>query len=519
MEQVKDNLKNNRVENTARNIVVQTLFKGISIICPFILRTLMLRYLGAGILGLHNVFQTILNVLSTTEMGFGQVMVFFLFKPLANGNSQRVNAILSAMARVYHIIGIIIGIAGFIVSWVLPWVIEDAPVDSFLLRCYFLIYLFSVVLQYFLFEENGALLIAVQRIDIQSSIAIVSQIVAFIIQLIAITVLNNYVLYLVALILQVIFNGICRKIVARTKYSDYYPEGNISKDDWSEIKSLVGSMVGHQLDTKLFNTIDNLFIGFFIGLNAVVIYGNYYFVITAVSMFMEVIFTSILSAIGNAVVLESKEGNFIRFRCIFFLNALLTGWMTTCLLCTYQTFMSIWMENYMLADFYVILFCLFFYISQIRKTVVLFKNATGLWREDKIKPYISMAIDLFLDIFLIQFFGLIGAIVSSIVCVLFIEIPWETNVLFKKYFREGQKIYFCEMIKYLILNIVLMMFSRTVVGFISFRSSIASLLVIVLLCSIIVFGAYYLLYRQDEVFKIWRQTVFDFLRSKRGIKQ
>ena len=70
----------------------------------------------------------------------------------------------------------------------------------------------------------------------------------------------------------------------------------------------------------------------------------------------------------------------------------------------------------------------------MRQAVLTFKNANGMWYNDRFKPYMSMICDIFLDIVLVRHIGAMGAIISSIICLSLIEIPWETNVLFNNYF-------------------------------------------------------------------------------------
>lgn len=74
-----------------------------------------------------------------------------------------------------------------------------------------------------------------------------------------------------------------------------------------------------------------------------------------------------------------------------------------------------------------------------------------MWREDFLKPYISVAVNLSLNIILVKLIGLPGVIISSVVALLFIEIPWETHVFFKLYFGKKSRDYILMTVKFFVV--------------------------------------------------------------------
>ena len=206
-------------------------------------------------------------------------------------------------------------------------------------------------------------------------------------------------------------------------------------------------------------------------------------------------------------MIDSKDSNLQKFLNIFWVGACMTGVASVCMLSLYQNFMMLWMgkENMLGMDM-VVLFCVYFYLSQIRRTVVTFKNAAGMWWNDRYKPYISMAVDLLLDLILIRFIGLKGAIISSIVCVGIIEIPWETRVLFRNYFHISAKQYIIKMIVYGAVNIGVITLVYLICKAWVPETGIVSLLSRMLICcgSVIVYLA---VYWKSKEFRAWRGTI------------
>ena len=89
-----------------------------------------------------------------------------------------------------------------------------------------------------------------------------------------------------------------------------------------------------------------------------------------------------------------------------------------------------------------LLMVLFFYVNQSRQTLLSFKSAASLWRADRWKPVIAGLVNLGLNITFIKLFPaeykLDGVILSTILSFLFIQIPWESRVMFTAFFTPDQ---------------------------------------------------------------------------------
>ncbi len=145
----------------------------------------------------------------------------------------------------------------------------------------------------------------------------------------------------------------------------------------------------------------------------------------------------------------------------------------------------------------------------------MFKDAYGMWYNDRYKPYISMAVDLVLDLLLIQFIGLKGAIISSIICVCFIEIPWETHVLFKCYFHGGIIRYLQEMAGYLLFNLILVVLSSLLLASFVPADTILSLIVRFALCTLFYVFTAFLVFRKGRVYQTWYETTITLLKKRK----
>ena len=69
-------MKIERTKNAARNIFIDGIMRAMNMVIPFIMRTVMLHYLGMEYLGLNGLFKSILSFLNLAELGVGSAMVF-----------------------------------------------------------------------------------------------------------------------------------------------------------------------------------------------------------------------------------------------------------------------------------------------------------------------------------------------------------------------------------------------------------------------------------------------------------
>jgi O-antigen/teichoic acid export membrane protein len=163
-------VKIERTKNASRNILFGVILKLLQIVLPFVMRTAILYCMGEEYLGLNSLFAQILQVLNLAELGVGSAMVFSMYKPIAEDDEQTICALMRLYKIYYRIIGTVIGVLGFIILPLLPYLIKDAesvPVNIYLL---FSMNVVQTICSYWLFGYKNCLLSAHQRTDITSKV-------------------------------------------------------------------------------------------------------------------------------------------------------------------------------------------------------------------------------------------------------------------------------------------------------------------------------------------------------------
>ena len=158
----------NVIKNAKRNMLFGIMNRVVTVLCPFIKRTVIQYVLGEQYLGLTSLFTSVLSVLSLTELGFGMAVTYSMYKPVAEGDTETVNALLNFYRKVYAVIGSIILVLGLALIPILPELIEGKYPKDVSLTALYLVYLANAVISYFMFAYKSALLVVYQRDDINS---------------------------------------------------------------------------------------------------------------------------------------------------------------------------------------------------------------------------------------------------------------------------------------------------------------------------------------------------------------
>lgn len=507
-----------RTKNSAKYFVFGSLNRVVSLFIPFLLRTLVICYLGEEYLGINSLFSSILGVLNLAELGFGTAVATSMYKPVAEDDTDTVCALMALYRKVYRIIGIAVLAVGLsLVPFLNTFVRGECPagVDIYIL---YAIYLTSASGGYFLFAYKQTVLSVHQRGDLIEKVSIVVKLGVTIAQTLAIVYFHSIYLYVILNVINNVFcNLICAYIVSK-KYPQYHCSGIVEREIKMSIYKKVGGLMIQKLGQMLSTQLDTIIISSFLGLIVVARYGNYLYIANSVGAFIQLFFGAMTAGIGNAIVVNSVDWNYKNLKEIQFIGAWIIGWCSICLSVLYQPFMKIWLgEDKLLPNSTVIFLVIYFYIRYSKCLVVTFKDAAGMWWEDKFKPLVSGVLNLSINIVLVRKIGVNGVIFSTIFSYLFVEIPWETHVLFKKYFKKSEKEYFFMHIKYLVVTGIVGVIAYFLCSFIP-DDGILLWIGKAMVCTIVPNVFYFVIYRQKEEFQKARKVVLKLLSRPRKMR-
>ncbi|MBR4146153.1 MAG: oligosaccharide flippase family protein [Lachnospiraceae bacterium] len=428
-------MKIERTKNATRNIIFNGMAQMMNMVIPFIMRSVILNFLGVEYLGLSGLFRSILSILNLAELGVGSAMVFSMYKPIAEDDSETICALMKMYRLFYRIIGLVIMTIGLSLTPFLPNLINGEVTADVNLYVLYFMSLGSTVLSYWLFAYKNCLLSAHQRGDIGSKVAMIVHLVEYILKILVLILTRNYYLYLVIQIVAQVTTNILVALRVNKIYPNYSPHGNLPKEKMMSIAKRVRDLFTSNFSYVVSNSADTLVISSFLGLTVLAIYQNYYFIISSLKTMIEVIVGACIAGIGNSLVTESPEKNYKDLKKM----TILFGWLMSIsgamLLCMYQPFMQIWMGEENMLDFeYVICFVVYFYSIGMNKVINMFKDAAGIWKIDKWRPLTAALVNLGLNLATVKWLGLYGVLLSTVISIVLIQIPWLFYNLFRAVF-------------------------------------------------------------------------------------
>lgn len=446
-------MKIQRTKNAARNIFFGILYKAVAMLFPFMVRTTIIYVLGSEYVGLSSLFTSILSFLSLAELGVGHALVYSMYKPIAEDDTDTICALLNLYRKLYRYIGSIILAIGLALLPFLKYMIKGSCPADVNIYILYLIYLFNTVISYWMYAYKQSLLNAFQRSDIISKRAMVLQTFMYIAQIVSLFFFHNYYIYIIWLPVVTIVTNLANAVIVDKMYPEYECYGNVSKDLEHSIQKKAMALFGTKANSIVLHAADNIVISAFLGLVVVGQYGNYYYIINSIMGIMTIFYSSLTAGIGNSLETETLEKNYKDYNVLTLMNTWMTMFCTVSLFCLCQSFMRLWVGDKLLLDMSVVLLLsVYLYIYQFYRITLTYKDAAGIWWEDRFRPYAAMLVNMICNVILVQFIGLQGVILSTVFSLL-ISVPWATHTVFKYIFHRSSTDYYKKMFIHILFTV------------------------------------------------------------------
>lgn len=480
-------MNSSRISNAKRNVVWAGVNKVTAILLPFLVRTVLIYSLGVNYLGIGGLFGSILQVLSLAELGFASAIVYSLYKPIAQNDNETICALLNFYKKVYSVVGMVILAGGIILIPFLKYLVDfqECPKEINLYIIY-LVYLLNTALGYFLFAYKKSLLIAYQRKEASDKANTISALFVSIFQIMVLLTTQNYYLYVIILPLGTFIDNVLCAHKAKRLFPNAVCKYELKKEQKIDIIEKTKGLLVYKVCGVTRNSLDNIFISMFLGITTVGLYSNYYYIMSSIRTFLDVLTTSVSAGIGDSVAVESVEKNYNNLRVFTFLYEWICGWCTVCLLCLYQPFMEIWLgKDNMLPFSIVVSLCIYFYVWTAGDMRSQYTDATGLWWKEKKRSVAETIGNVVLNYVMIQIWGVNGVVLATAISIFVIGIPWSTKIIFKNYFKgESATKYLATQLIYALSTVFACVVTYSVCSFVDING-IVGLVVRAMICILV----------------------------------
>jgi O-antigen/teichoic acid export membrane protein len=497
-----------RIENTTKNFAWSMVSSILSAVLGFISRTVFINILGMTYLGVNGLFTNILSMLSLTELGVGTAITFSLYKPLADNDVEKIKSLMHFYKGAYQTIALVVTCLGLAVLPFLGVIVKGGGGIEHIPLIY-LIFLFNTAYSY-LFTYKRTLLSADQKSYLITNINMVISIATITIQLVVLMVFHNYFWYLISASII----GVAQNFYVNHYIDKRYPyllEKNykkLSNEEKQPIVKNVKAMMLHKLGDLCINQTDNVIISSFINVTVVGLVSNYTLIINGVNSFIKNIFDAASASWGHLIATENEEKRLEVFKGYNFLAFWFFGWATVCFYILINPFITLWIGSERIISQPILnLILINYYLVGMRVPVYSVKSSAGIYVQDKFVPLIQSAINLIVSIIGVQYLGLAGVFIGTIVSSL-VPCLYRPIVVYKYVFGASPKEYFINYFYYfmvVLLNILVVSSISTWV----FKNGVTwlSLLETGLTCVILPNTINWLLFKNTEDYRYVRGIV------------
>lgn len=505
-----------RTKNSIINAIVAILSNILTLLAGYILQIVFVNTLGKEYLGVNGLFSNIIALLGLIELGIGTAIVFHLYKPVAENDEKKIAALNQYYKKCYNIIALLVAIIGLSITPFLSYIVGTTTVDINLKLVYILI-LSEVVCSYLLSYKRTILYVN-QKNYISNIFHICYTIILNASCIIALYLTKNYILYLIIKSICKILENLVISIYVDKKYPylKKYSRNRVDKLTKNDIKKQVKALFTHKIGSYIVNGTDNILISKLFGIINVGLYSNYYLVTFGASSLLSQIFNSVKASVGNLLVLSDEDKSFGVFKKLNFVNFALYSLFAVCFCLAIQPFIYFsYGKDYLFS--YLIVFTLTynFYIQGMRQSPNVFKEAAGIFYEDRYIPIIESVLNIVASIFLAKYFGIAGIFMGTICSGLLLHLYSYPRFVYKKIFKKNYIKYLALFFKQIIIFSIMLFLSFYINRLYTFNNPVLEFIKSgicgVIICTIFII----IIFRKTPEFKYYLELIKNITKRKK----
>ncbi len=439
-----------KTKKTLLNFITDTIPLVIISLLGIFKSKLFLQVFGDEILGLYNLFSQIMTYVALVDGGLSSAVLYSLYKPNAEGNQKKFNALIAGAFKTFSFIGMaVFGIAG-IVSFFVPFLIKNCSFDYWYVILSFMLFALSSTVGYF-FVPFTALLEVKEKKYIYNLTYQLGQIALSITEIIMLKKGFTFeaVLFMHSIVRLIAYTTealICKKQFPEVKFTQ-------SEKDYG-FKKHIKSLVFHKINGLVGSNIDSIIISSMIGLKEGAIYSTYNYIVNMLRTILGKIEYSMTAIVGNELAKDKTKAYklFQEFDSMLFFIATI---ICVPLALAINGFIDIWYEGEIATNMLLAIACsTSLFITIVKMDTTLFVSAGGLYAETRYCALTDTTINLILSFALIKLIGVPGVIFATAISVFVAEYILKTIVVHQNIFMKSSKEYFIRNIKFFVICVV-----------------------------------------------------------------
>lgn len=506
-----------RTKNSIKNIAVSLLLGFLVVIVNFIAQRFLITTLGVEYAGLNSLFANIVSMLSVAELGLGAAIVYHLYKPIHENDIPKISSLMRFYKTSYKVVALVVVILGCFIAPFIPYIIGINNL-SVNIMVVFGIFVINVVTSYLL-SYKRSLLYADQKNYIINVVHSFGLVVLNILQILILISTQNFYLYLVLKIIITLAENIILNYIVDKKYTLTPSPEPVSKELRADIFKKINGLVFHKIGTFLVLGSSTIIISTFLGVVVVGVYSNYLLIQVAIMSISLQVQLAIKSSVGNLMVEVGGVKSFLAFNRLQFANQALSILIISVFFVASGSFIKIWLGEEFAYDVWTLAaLSLNIYLILLRTIFGNFKEAAGIFYEDRFVPLIESAINIIASIILIQFMGIAGAFIGTALSSFAIYGYSYPKFVYKGIFGRSYREYTIKFFSNFFVALIIITLAYGISNLVNFNSQFMQLMsdtIIAIIVPVVLLWALY--HQKDEYlyFMILVRKLFKKLKRSR----
>ena len=374
--------------------------------------SVLINYIGDVGNGYYQLINQIITYVFLAQAGFGDAVIYKLYKPFADKNKDDINKIYSGSRKIFKVIGyIILGIIMLVSLFLyLFYGFQDGYRNSALL-CFIIISTSYLIAYFGRGQTYMSVLSAAQEKYTYSIVANSIKLLCDILIVVVTIIFKNLESIAITILIMKIIEEFILRLVVSKKYSWLKEVADKDTSMVNMTKDLAWLQVGY----VVLNNVDAVLLGFFSGPVMVSIYTSYNFILRYLNEVSSRVELSAVYSFGNVFAKKEEDKIHKLFKEFVILFIILAFSLSITFMLGIRSFVNIWIgkENYILSYVTVVLFTTTLFLNIIYYPLLALINSNGLFKDNKNHIFICASINVILSVILVIPFKINGILFAT----------------------------------------------------------------------------------------------------------
>lgn len=430
--------KINRSKQAMINVFVVVLMQILSTIYSLLTKRFFLDSFSISSYGVIDLFGTFFRSLMLLELGFGTILIYNLYNPLANNDICEIKKQMSYFKTIYSCISIIVVTISLVTGFFLFDIFNIALQDKALVYEIYALNIINVLVKYhFLYKTS---ILNAGNCNYVSNVSyMIVEALGFVCKMISIIVIKSEALYIACLLLIPTLTYFCQSFFATKIY-------NIKKVGYASFREIKNSGVLIQCKNYMlasayalvFNSMDNIIISMKLSTDSIAFVSNYLALFLIGREFLSSLSYSLRGIMADYYNSNADDLSFYKvFDIVSAFNFIICSIVCIGFYLMINDFIALWLgEKYIIEQGLIIVLLVNNMIEGFFSAIENVFVIKGYIFKQKIPLVVSACSNIILTIILLDYLGLIGAYIATFISVLILCISKFLYIIygvFKKY--------------------------------------------------------------------------------------